>query len=330
MRHSGFIQISPTPLMPLNYSVQSVPLITSTPMYQSLIQFQQPQLQSQIVRQRPIHVVDLEQYDDIWRKKVEDLEKQLKELQKQKPQPVIQAPQPIIELRAGADTEELEKQISQIQLELYKTKEDYEDILQKYNDNLSELEQLKQQMKSHVCTDNTAELKKKIELQDKEIERLKALLTSQVPVPNDDSEQLKLYLKRIQELESQLQDSILQVERYRQENQQLLSQLNFFKDQINEKDEKIKELEQQIDDLNNELDNMQEDQEEQIEQKVEIVRKELKSWKDKFLALNAQFHDQQEKLMLTEAELDHIKKQGGGGTKGSQVITTTTTTKQSK
>ncbi|CAD8048253.1 unnamed protein product [Paramecium primaurelia] len=330
MRHSGFIQISPTPLMPLNYSIQSVPLIKSTPMYQSLIQLQQPQLQPQIVRQRPIHVVDLEQYDDIWRKKVEDLEKQLKELQKQKPQPIVQAPQPIIELRAGVDTEELEKQISQIQLELYKTKEDYEDILQKYNDNLNELEQLKQQMKSHVCTDNTAELKKKIQLQDKEIERLKALLTSQVPVPNNDSEQLKVYLKRIQELEGQLQDSILQVERQRQENQQLLSQLNFFKDQINEKDEKIKELEKQIDDLNNELDNMQEDQEELIEQKVEIVRKELKSWKDKFLALNAQFHDQQEKLMLTEAELDHIKKQGGGGTKGSQVITTTTTTKQSK
>ncbi|CAD8144737.1 unnamed protein product [Paramecium pentaurelia] len=330
MRHSGFIQISPASLVPLNYSVQQVPLVATTPMYQSIIQVQQPQPQPQIVRQRPIHVVDLEQYDDIWRKKVEDLEKQLRELQKQKPQPVVQAPEPVIELRAGADTEELEKQIQQLQLELYKTKEDYEDLLQKYKENLNELEQLKQQMKNHVCTDNTVELKKKIEQQDKEIERLKALLASQVPVANDDSEQLKLYQKRISELESQLQDSILQVERYRQENQQLLSQLNFFKDQINEKDEKIKELEKQIDDLNNELDNMQEDQEEQIEQKVEIVRKELKSWKDKFLALNAQFHDQQEKLMLTEAELDHIKKQGGGGTKGSQVITTTTTTKQSK
>ncbi|CAK88051.1 unnamed protein product (macronuclear) [Paramecium tetraurelia] len=320
-----------------NYSVQSVPLIATTPMYQSLIQVQQPQ--PQIVRQRPIHVVDLEQYDDIWRKKVEDLEKQLRELQKQKPQPVIQAPEPVLELRAGADTEDLERQISQLQLELYKTKEDYEDLLQKYNDNLSELEKLKcniqnnviqEQLKNHVCTDNTAELKKKIEQQDKEIERLKALLASQVPVANDDSEQLKLYLKRISDLESQLQDSILQMERYRQENSQLLSQLNFFKDQVHEKDEKIKELEGQIEELNNEMDGMQDEQEEIIEQRVETVRKELKSWKDKFLALNAQFHDQQEKLMLTEAELDHIKKQGGAGTKGSQVITTTTTTKQSK
>ncbi|CAD8056753.1 unnamed protein product [Paramecium sonneborni] len=328
MRHSGFIQISPTPLVPLNYSVQSIPVVTTKPMYQSLIQVQQPQ--PQIVRQRPIHVVDLEQYDDIWRKKVEDLEKQLRELQKQKPQPIVQAPEPIIELRAGADTEDLEKQIQQLQLELYKTKEDYEDLYQKYNDNLKELEQLKQQMKNHICTDNTAELKKKIEEQDKEIERLKALLASQVPVANDDSEQLKLYQKRISELESQLQESILQVERYRQENSQLLSQLNFFKDQVNEKDEKIKELEKQIEDLNNELDGMQDEQEEIIEQRVETIRKELKSWKDKFLALNAQFHDQQEKLMLTEAELDHIKKQGGAGTKGSQVITTTTTTKSSK
>ncbi|CAD8137523.1 unnamed protein product [Paramecium octaurelia] len=328
MRHSGFVQISPAPLMPLNYSVQSVPLVATTPMYQSLIQVQQPQ--PQIVRQRPIHVVDLEQYDDIWRKKVEDLEKQLRELQKQKPQPVIQAPEPVIELRAGADTEDLERQISQLQLELYKTKEDYEDLFQKYNDNLSELEKLKQQLKSLVCTDNTVELKRKIEQQDKEIERLKALLASQVPVANDDSEQLKLYQKRISDLESQLQDSILQVERYRQENSQLLSQLNFFKDQIHEKDEKIKELEGQIEELNNEMDGMQDEQEEIIEQRVETIKKELKSWKDKFLALNAQFHDQQEKLMLTEAELDHIKKQGGAGTKGSQVITTTTTTKQSK
>ncbi|CAK58338.1 unnamed protein product (macronuclear) [Paramecium tetraurelia] len=319
-----------------NYSVQSVPLVSTTPMYQSLIQVQQPQ--PQIVRQRPIHVVDLEQYDDIWRKKVEDLEKQLRELQKQKPQPVVQAPEPVLELRAGADTDELEKQIQQLQLELYKTKEDYEDLLQKYNDNLSELEQLKcniqnniqEQLKNHVCTDNTAELKKKIEQQDKEIQRLKALLASQVPVANDDSEQLKLYQQRISELERQLQESILQVERYRQENSQLLSQLNFFKDQVNEKDEKIKDLENQIEELNNELDGMQDEQEEIIEQRVETIRKELKSWKDKFLALNAQFHDQQEKLMLTEAELDHIKKQGGAGTKGSQVITTTTTTKQSK
>ncbi|CAD8100266.1 unnamed protein product [Paramecium sonneborni] len=67
-------------------------------------------------------------------------------------------------------------------------------------------------------------------------------------------------------------------------------------------------LKGELDDAHHHIEELQTTHEEVTVEKMTYLSKEVETWKQKFIILNREYHETQEKLMLAEAELESIKK----------------------
>ncbi|CAD8169963.1 unnamed protein product [Paramecium pentaurelia] len=209
------------------------------------------------VIQRPIEFVDLEKFEELWDKRMKELEDRIRQSQLQ-PEPQV------VELRASND-EEKDALIKQLQDELYKVRCDNEE-------------------KDRTISDMKIEFQLNIQTLNAKIKQL-----------NNDNNDL------------------------RQELDALRQQKQFYKSQCDEKDENIQNLEREIEELRQHIETLTE--EVTTSQSVKTYEEEAKIWRTKFKELNDTYHACQEKLILTEAELDLLKRP-----QSQQKIVTTSTT----
>ncbi|CAD8197616.1 unnamed protein product [Paramecium octaurelia] len=209
------------------------------------------------VIQRPIEFVDLEKFEELWDKRMKELEDRIRQSQQQ-PEPQV------VELRASND-EEKDALIKQLQDELYKVRCENEE---------------KDQTISDMKIENQLSLQ---------------ALNAQIKQLNNDKNDLK------QELEA------------------LRQQKQYYKSQCDDKDEHIQNLEREIEELRSHIETLTE--EVTTSQSVKTYEEEAKIWRTKFKELNDTYHACQEKLILTEAELDLLKRP-----QSQQKIVTTSTT----
>ncbi|CAK87249.1 unnamed protein product (macronuclear) [Paramecium tetraurelia] len=240
------------------------------------------------VIQRPIEFVDLEKFEELWDKRMKELEDRIRQSQ---PQPQV------VELRSSND-EDKDALIKQLQDELYKVRCDNEEKDNKISDlkielqtNVDLVEYLRQQLVNSNNSDEVEKLQNEIQRLRKQVQTLDA----QVKQLNHDNADLK------QELEA------------------LRQQKQFFKSQCDDKDEHIQNLEREIEELRQQVDTLTE--EVTTSQSVKTYEEEAKIWRSKFKELNDTYHACQEKLILTEAELDLLKRP-----QSQQKIVTTSTT----
>ncbi|CAD8100482.1 unnamed protein product [Paramecium sonneborni] len=235
------------------------------------------------VIQRPIEFVDLEKFEELWDKRMKELEDKIRQSQQQ-PEPEV------VELRAS-NNDDKDALIKQLEDELFKVKCDNEE-------------------KDNKIQDLKIELQTNIEL----VEYLKLQQAS-----NNNNEELTRLRKQIQTLDAQVKQLNHDNDDLKQELEALRQQKQFFKAQCDDKDEHIQNLEKEMEELRQHIETLTE--EVTTSQSVKTYEEEAKIWRSKFKELNDTYHACQEKLILTEAELDLMKRP-----QSQQKIVTTSTT----
>ncbi|CAD8119272.1 unnamed protein product [Paramecium sonneborni] len=113
--------------------------------------------------------------------------------------------------------------------------------------------------------------------------------------------ELQLMLKRGPQKKNEIKQVIVEDEgriRY------LEQQIEKLKGILNENEEEIQNLESQVDQAQYNLENAEEEANGQIEEQ----NRELAKWKKKFQDLNKQYHDIEEDITMTEAQIESIQK----------------------
>ncbi|CAD8175283.1 unnamed protein product [Paramecium pentaurelia] len=153
-------------------------------------------------------------------------------------------------------------------------------------------------------TQQLKEYQQKFQLLNVEVERLSVQLRNK----NEEMEKLRQYLgqfqlqeaNKLQELEQR--NLVYQTEIERQSNL-----LKMKLQEIEQNKQQIRYLQEENDQQKSKLLIQQENQ--QYNDKITFLTQEVDSWKNQFINLNREYHKQQEQLMLSNAELDTLKKQ---------------------
>ncbi|CAK81106.1 unnamed protein product (macronuclear) [Paramecium tetraurelia] len=153
-------------------------------------------------------------------------------------------------------------------------------------------------------TQQLKEYQQKVQMLNVEVERLSSQLRSK----NEEMEKLRQYLgqfqlqeaNKIQELE---QKNVV----YQTEIERLSNLLKVKLSENEQSKQQIQYLQEENDQQKSKLLTQQENQ--QYTEKITVLTQEVDSWKNQFINLNREYHKQQEQLMLSNAELDTLKKQ---------------------
>ncbi|KAM3141782.1 hypothetical protein pb186bvf_006104 [Paramecium bursaria] len=207
----------PSKISPISNVIKGVPVPTYHQPFSRVYVRPPIQIIETIVPQQPIQVVDLRQYEEIWQKRLEDLQNKLSN---QRPH----------------SDDKVDELLVKIQ-ELNSRQADLED------QKMLMMQLMNKRTNSQQVQNENQTLTKQLE------DALKGKSDQKPIIQSNNSDEIK-------NLRLDLENSNKTLQNYREKSEQLLSEQQYLKDQLEEKDNRIEELEIEIEHFETDIENL--------------------------------------------------------------------------